>query len=111
MSIKQIWHWPARSFQQPVTSSRTIAWPSGSIVLLRPATSIRIIALYAALVVLFWLIIFVVSLSSQSRARKVKAVVGGIRGIVRQVVLGAVIRLIDKDAEALCVSRCAGGTK
>jgi hypothetical protein len=59
MSLKALWHWPSRSFRQPAMASRTIVSSSDSLfVLLRPATAIRIVALYASLVVLFWLALF-----------------------------------------------------
>jgi hypothetical protein len=59
MSIRPLWHWRSRSFQQPAIASRTIVSSGDPLfVLLRPATAIRIVALYASLVVLFWLALF-----------------------------------------------------
>ena len=55
MSIMPLWHWPSRSFRQPAMAYRAIVSSGDSFVLLRPATAIRIVALYASLVVLFWL--------------------------------------------------------
>jgi hypothetical protein len=59
MSIRPLWRWPSRSFRQPAMASRTIVSSGDSLfVLLRPATAIRIVAVYAGLVVLFWLALF-----------------------------------------------------
>jgi hypothetical protein len=51
MGIKPLWH-------RTIASSTIASTGDSLFVLLRPATTIRIVALYTSLVVLFWLALY-----------------------------------------------------
>jgi hypothetical protein len=58
VNISKMWHWLVHSLPRSSNPGRIVLLSSGSVALLRPATSVRIIGLYGLVVLLLWLALF-----------------------------------------------------